>query len=143
MSDDWETCKENVQPIKRGRAVNALVERLAVVKPSMDLEESNKKKQEYFEEIISKAKKSAESGVAETEDRNQVPGLLECYLLYFKWVRDSFPSSSEKALAVLEQATCDMKDDARLKNDTRFVKLWIEYVRDTSPSPALSDPSLL
>ena len=130
MSADWELSKENVQPVKRGRSVNVLGERLAVVKPTAELESINKKQEESFEQMICKAKENAVS-VSVTGidvDPNQTPGLLEVYLLYFKWVRDTFPSSSDKALHVLEAATCDMKDDVKLKNDIRFIKLWIEYV---------------
>ncbi len=133
---NWEAHKENVLPVKRGRSVNVLGEKLSVVKSGAETDADNANHLNMFEDMISKAKIVHEAALAAesrgepipTVDPNQAPGLLEAYLLYFKWVRDTYPSSSDKALAVLEQATCDMKHSTTLKNDTRFVKLWIEYV---------------
>jgi len=134
----WEACKENVQPAKRGRSANVLGERLTTIKSSADTDAANAKQLTMFEDMLCQAREihSAEMQAQEQglppppADSNQVPGLLEVYLLYFKWTRDAYPSSSEKALAVLEQATCDLKHAEALKNDVRFVKLWVEYVRD-------------
>jgi hypothetical protein len=127
MSADWENCKENVQPIKRGRNVNALGDKL---KPAFGLsnEAENDKQRVYFEAQISKAKEQSTSD--EPRDANQEPGLLEVYLLYFKWIRDTYPSAADKALHILEKATCDMKEDEKIKNDPRYIKLWIEYVSE-------------
>lgn len=44
-----------------------------------------------FEDIIQDIRKT-----------NDMKSLLEQYLLYFKWIRDAFPSNSEKALKLLE-----------------------------------------
>jgi len=47
---------------------------------------------------------------------------------YFKWIRDTYPSDSNKALLLLERCTYEFKDNDKYRNDSRFVKMWIEYV---------------
>jgi len=47
---------------------------------------------------------------------------------HFKWIRDTFPSDLSRSLAFLERCTNDLKSNEGLKNDIRFVKMWIEYV---------------
>jgi len=134
----WEACKENVLPVKRGRSANVLGEKLTTIKSSADADAANAKDVNMFEEMLRRAREIHNAEVLAQEqdlpppptDSNQVPGLLEVYLLYFKWTRDTYPSSSDKALSVLELATCDLKHADHLKNDARLVKLWIEYVRD-------------
>lgn len=39
-----------------------------------------------------------------------------------------FPTSSSKTIEVLEKATNALKDLDELKNDIRYIQLWIEYV---------------
>jgi len=147
MSSDWENCKENVQPIKRGRSANMLAKKgLGEHKPKGGEEATNDQQKAAFEKMISKAKTrklaaaaadatgnaatpTAPSADGDGKSDSDKPSLLEVYLLYFKWVRDTYPEASDRALAVLEQATCDMKDEGGIKNDPRYIKLWIEYVR--------------
>ncbi|KAJ1390469.1 Mad3/BUB1 homology region 1-domain-containing protein, partial [Ochromonadaceae sp. CCMP2298] len=52
---------------------------------------------------------------------------LAAYIQHLKWVRDTYPSSSDRALQLLERCTYELKSETSLQNDTRFVKLWIEY----------------
>lgn len=110
----WENCKENVMPIKRGRSVK-------VLEDSLSLKSSETRAQlENQEKLFEKNLKENESSPKQD--------LLEIYLKYFKWIRDAYPSRSDKALVILERCTTDLKEEATLKNDVRFVKLWIEYV---------------
>ena len=125
MSDEWELSKENVQPIKRGRSTNILGEKLTLLKSSTSNDAHSEQCKE-FEEMIAKAKENSSSSNPDGKVQQTV---LEAYLLFFKWTRDTYPNSSEKALGVLESATKDLKDDESIKNDARYIKLWIEYVR--------------
>jgi Cu/Zn superoxide dismutase len=110
QTHSWETCKENVQPIKRGRSIKGLgqgatVERL---------------------EALEEQEAAFERGIAGISDSKL---LLDAYVQYFKWTRDAFPSSSDKAQQLLERATAELslKNNAEVKNEPRFVKMWIEY----------------
>ena len=107
----WEACKENVLPIKRGRSAKGLSDTLAVPQKSIDV---NASEQSYEDRLT-----VALNGPSEV--------LLDAYIAYFKWIRDTFPSNSAKALHLLERCTCALKDNTALKNDLRFVKMWIEY----------------
>jgi hypothetical protein len=139
MSAEWELSKENVQPVKRGRSANVLGERLVGLK-SKGSDTIEEKQKLVFESMIVKAKENeaaldVEENPAHASDINDKPNeenqsLLEVYLLYFKWVRDTFPSSSDKALEVLEAATRDLKEHEGIKNDPRYIKLWVEYVSE-------------
>ena len=80
----WEAAKENVLPVKKGRSAKGLSEILS--RPvSKTLEEEQ---QQAFEEQI-------HSTVAPSEK-------LELYGRYLKWARDTFPSSTDKIMQILE-----------------------------------------
>jgi hypothetical protein len=84
----WEACKENVLPIKRGRSAKGLSESLQV--KNHENSAIDKLREKVFEDSICNARKSG------------CKDLLEAYIFYFKWARDTFPSNSEKALNLLE-----------------------------------------
>ena len=106
----WELCKENVQPVKRGRRVKGL--RLQENSKARVEDENND------EEMVFKKK------LSQTEAGEEK---LLVWLGYLAWARSAFPSTSAKALEVLESCTNDLKDCKSLRNDPRFIKLWIEY----------------
>lgn len=86
----WETCKENVQPIKRGRSARGLGTAVGCANSGVS-------------EALSIQGKSFEQTIADIASRNpQSKELLDTYAQFFKWTRDSFPSSSDKAQLVLE-----------------------------------------
>jgi hypothetical protein len=89
----WEACKENVLPIKRGRSAKGLSDTLL---KSSDSLLSDRMCEKTFEDAISAA------GNASPKQ------LLDAYILYFKWVRDTYPSSAEKALKLLEVFLCQV-----------------------------------
>ena len=141
MVPSWEASKENVLPIKRGRSVKVLTENVAGEKSQSD--NNIKIREKIFHDKILNAENSP------TE-------LFEVYVSYFKWTRDTFPSNNEKTVKILEvfiatileyliqtlsllaclrplfnflqDCTCKFKDQEGLKNDDRFIKMWIEYV---------------
>ena len=82
----WETCKENVIPIKRGRSAKGLSESLQKTSESVS---NDKLREKIFEDTIIAAGKSSKE-------------LLDAYVLYFKWTRDAYPSNVEKPLNLLE-----------------------------------------
>lgn len=108
----WETSKENVLPLKRGRSAKGLADTLGTDKKKKSSDSLNEEK-------------SFENGLILASDNVKK---LEIYVGYFKWTRNTFVSNSERALKLLERCTCDLKDEEVLKNDLRFVKMWIEYV---------------
>ena len=83
----WEACKENVIPIKRGRSAKGLSETLSKSSESLL---SDKLCEKAFDDAITAASKTSPKE------------LLDAYILNFKWIRDTYPSSVEKALKLLE-----------------------------------------
>ena len=83
----WETCKENVIPIKRGRSAKGLSESL---QKTSECVLNDRTREILFEETLITAGKSS------TKE------LLDAYVLYFKWIRDAYPSNVEKPLNLLE-----------------------------------------
>jgi len=80
--------------------------------------------------VVEDASIARQEAAFETQVSDAHPGsneLLVVYMSYFKWIKDTFPSSQERQLALLERATCELKENEDLKNDVRFVKMWIEY----------------
>ncbi|QPG75245.1 hypothetical protein FOA43_002595 [Brettanomyces nanus] len=112
-----EQNKENIQAIPQGRSVKRLV----------DLE------QLHGTEL--KEKLAAERELFEVRlDRSQLEDLddpLEPYLDYLKWIRESFPSgnNNRELIKLLEKATHDFKDDDYYKNEVRYFKIWLEYIK--------------
>ena len=83
----WEACKENVIPLKRGRSAKGLSE---VLSRNIDSASGDALREKAFEDsLLVAAKLSGKE-------------LLNSYTLYFKWLRDTFPSNSERALKLLE-----------------------------------------
>lgn len=110
----WEACKENVLPIKRGRSVKGLsVSLTASLAAASQIEVQEMEHEKNLEEAINNRVESSQ--------------LLDVFALYFKWLRDSYPTQSDKSLKLLERCTCSLKDDLAMKNDIRYVKMWIEY----------------
>jgi hypothetical protein len=86
LENNWEYSKENVVPIKRGRAVTDISK--AALKPLHNQNE-DVKQQNLLEEELSNAKNNADL-------------LINIYLRYYKWIRDSDPANTSKALKLLE-----------------------------------------
>lgn len=124
----WEAAKENVLPVKKGRSVKTLRE--SVVQSDDELRK------------IDEAEKQFRKRLLETEDPSSK---ILVYAEYVKWARVTFPHNSAKEKEVLEVSklkamnnmsqcvmlqkfSVEMKNEPSLRNDERYVGLWIEYV---------------
>lgn len=86
--ENWEARKENVLPLKRGRNIKDLNENLEKV-DTMKVSTLEKMQEGVFE--------------ASLNESNKTPlELLDAYSNYVKWTRDTFPTSSDKTLKILE-----------------------------------------
>jgi hypothetical protein len=94
----WELCKENVLPIKRGRSTKGLQETLSKPATLSDQGQDNNNSVEQLREQL------FEEELAKLSTGDSPKDLLEAYLKYLKWVRDRFPTNSDKALKLLEVA---------------------------------------
>lgn len=90
----WEASKENVLPIKKGRKMLALNETLQQMH-NLDIQKDLMNQEQVFESML-------QSEIVKSKECNSKSRLLDIYLQYYKWTCDSFPSSNEKALRLLE-----------------------------------------
>jgi hypothetical protein len=132
MSTDWENSKENVAPVKRGRTVKGLggVAGLSN-KPVLGKNLGSVSEEKRFENEVEVAKNRTDYGDGESVEE----AVLEVYISYYKWVRDTYRTSNDKSKAVLEKATSDLQAYEKLKNDNRYVKMWVELA-DMSRTPS-------
>eukprot|EP01035_Chromulina_nebulosa_P019674 gene19674-25592_t len=107
----WEASKENILPIKRGRSVKGLNDNIS---NNISINNTLLKEEKEFELLLINHKDSKDN-------------LLDSYIKYIKWTRDTYPSNNEKTLVLLERCTVELKDNEDLKNNIKFVKCWIEY----------------
>ena len=85
--DNWEACKENVLPIKRGRNVKDLNENLEKSVDNTNKNSLDKIQEAYFENNL-KSK--------ETEEKTETEK-LDIFI-----TRDTYPTNSDKTLKLLE-----------------------------------------
>ena len=130
MAAEWELSKENVQPVKRGRSAALLSDVLLSKRANSNLGSLEEDRSKYFEEQLSLAKDPS-SGVSSALDS------LLVYENQFKWIRDNFPTDASRLLKLLERCTFELKAEKELSNDTRFIKMWIEYVSQPIIQPYL------
>lgn len=58
---------------------------------------------------------------------------------FIKWTQDTFKSGGHRAevLPLLERCTRELQYNAQYKDDVRYLRVWIQYVRGTAFLPYL------
>jgi checkpoint serine/threonine-protein kinase len=125
-----ETQKENIQSLPGGRSAKSLASLCSplAMKKSPPLSETqnlkNTMRQEYEKELLA---------IAESDDP------LDVYDRYIKWTMDAYPTAQATAesnlLPLLERATKSFLTSSHYKNDPRYLKMWLLYIRLFSDSP--------
>jgi checkpoint serine/threonine-protein kinase len=125
-----ETQKENIQSIPGGRSAKQLASicsPLAAQKSPPLSETQNLKdtmRQQYEKEL---------AAISEADDP------LDVYERYVKWTMDAYPAAQatheSHLLPLVERATKAFLNTPHYKNDPRYLKLWLLYIRLFSDSP--------
>ncbi|POS85760.1 hypothetical protein EPUL_002183 [Erysiphe pulchra] len=125
-----ENQKENIQSLPGGRSARALADvfspsHLKKIPTPCDTNSHNDLlRQEYESEL---------AGMSESDDP------LDIYDRYIRWTLDAYPSAqataSSKLLLLLERATKAFINSAQYKNDPRYLKIWILYIKTISDAP--------
>ena len=127
--DVIENQKENIQSLPGGRSARALASIYSPIPlgrtstPSHTQNLNDAIRQEYEKELLA---------IDESDDP------LDTYDRYVKWTLDAYPSPQAKEsqlLPLLECATKAFLSSAHHKNDPRYLKLWLHYIRLFSDSP--------
>ncbi|EGZ23889.1 hypothetical protein PHYSODRAFT_296145 [Phytophthora sojae] len=108
---EWESSKENVMPLKRGRNVPDLNKALRA-------HDSFQTKLRLEDEM-----KAKEDAIAAYDGDDP----LAAWLDYVRWLEVKMPEDTRKKFKVLEKCTRELKDNDRYKNDMRYIRLWIQY----------------
>ena len=124
--DIIETHKENIQSLPGGRSARALASVFSPTpfeKKSSPTQSSTRNlndaiRQEYEKELIA---------ISEYDDP------LDIYDRYVKWTLGAHPSAQatpeSQLLPLLERATKAFLSSSHYKNDPRYLKLWLHYIR--------------
>ncbi|KAL2060194.1 hypothetical protein VTL71DRAFT_9589 [Oculimacula yallundae] len=130
--DIIENQKENIQSLPGGRSARALasmfsptpLHKLATPTPSDTKNLNDVMRNEYEKELLT---------IAESDDP------LDIYDRYVRWTLDAYPSAqatpASQLLPLLERATKTFLTSAQYKNDPRYLKMWLSYIRFFSDAP--------
>ncbi|KAF2088408.1 hypothetical protein K490DRAFT_39763 [Saccharata proteae CBS 121410] len=129
--DEIEPHKENIQRLQGGRSAKALaaiysprdVDNALNVIPS-DSEKFNDRQRQEFEKEL------------QTIDDSDDP--LDIFDRYVRWTLDTYsqPASQQsQLLPLLERATKAFLKSPHYKNDPRYLKLWLHYIRLFTDEP--------
>jgi checkpoint serine/threonine-protein kinase len=130
--DIIESQKENIQSLPGGRSARTLanlfsaspLHKLSTPTPSDTKNLNDAIRQEYEIEL---------TNISDSDDP------LDIYDRYVKWTLDAYPSAqatpASGLLPLLERATKTFLNSAQYKNDPRYLKFWISYIRFFSDTP--------
>lgn len=129
--DIIEEHKENIQSLPGGRSAKALASTFAppsLFSPPPTLSNTRNLndaiRQEYELELIA---------ISDSDDP------LDIYDRYVKWTLNAYPSAQatpeSQLRPLLERATKAFQSTSHYKNDPRYLKLWLTYIRLFSDAP--------
>ena len=129
--DIIENQKENIQSLPSGRSAKALAQLYSPLSlgtksppPSHTQDLNNAIRQEYEKELLA---------IDESDDP------LDIYDRYVKWTLDAYPSAQNtpqsQLSTLLERATKAFQFSTHYRNDPRYLKLWLHYIRFFSDAP--------
>ncbi|XP_076017622.1 mitotic checkpoint serine/threonine-protein kinase BUB1 beta [Genypterus blacodes] len=109
---DWELSKENIQPLKRGRAMAALHQALSQQEEGQSA--ATDQQRQAFE---------CELRLYDGEDP------LDVWDRYIKWTEQTFPQGGKESnhATLLERAVTKFTEEKKYHNDPRYVDLWIKF----------------
>lgn len=117
--------KENIQALPSGRSANALAKIYSPPLSSLPANDAFAKERAEFEKELAL--------IDEADDP------LDVYDRYVKWTLDTYPSAqatpASRLLPLLERATKAFQSSSHYKNDSRYLKLWLTYIRLFSDAP--------
>lgn len=134
--DIIETHKENIQSLPGGRSAKQLASILAPL-PSGRATGANAaptlNETKTLNDAIRQEYEIELQSIADSDDP------LDIFDRYVKWTLNAYPSAQatpqSQLLPLLERATKTFLTSSHYKNDPRYLKLWLHYIRLFSDSP--------
>ncbi|KAI5257525.1 hypothetical protein E4T42_01019 [Aureobasidium subglaciale] len=122
--------KENIQALPSGRSAKALA---ALYSPPLT---SGQQQTSLANDAHTEERKEYEEELALIEEADDP---LDIYDRYVKWTLDTYPSAQSapqsRLLPLLERATKAFLSSPQYRNDPRYLKLWLHYIRFFSDAP--------
>ncbi|KAF1848547.1 uncharacterized protein K460DRAFT_364542 [Cucurbitaria berberidis CBS 394.84] len=128
-----ENQKENIQSLPSGRSAKALAQLYTPPltagagyspSPSQTQDANHAVRLQFEKELMA---------IDESDDP------LDVYDRYVKWALDAYPSAQNtqqsQLCTLLERATKAFQSSTQYKNDARYLKLWLHYIRLFSDAP--------
>ncbi|KKY25289.1 putative checkpoint serine threonine-protein kinase bub1 [Phaeomoniella chlamydospora] len=130
--DIIESHKENIQSLPSGRSARALVNILSPL-PSGNSKSPCDNETKTLNDAIRQEYENELQSIDESDDP------LDVFDRYVKWTLNAYPTAQatpqSQLLPLLEKATKTFLPSAHYKNDPRYLKLWLHYIRLFSDSP--------
>ncbi|KAI5965574.1 BUB1 [Candida pseudojiufengensis] len=118
--DVIEMHKENINPLSGGRSITKLTETI-----------KNSNKNEYFQ-TKSRLQEEKDQFELKLQSIDELDDPLQLYLDYIDWTHRNFPqgaNSDSNLINLLERCTSNFRDINQYKNDSRYIKVWLEYTK--------------
>ncbi|KAE8150963.1 checkpoint protein kinase [Aspergillus avenaceus] len=131
--DIIENQKENIQTLPGGRSARELARIFSPRGPEDKLYAPSPNDTRTVNDAIRQEYETELEAVGESDDP------LDIYDRYVKWVLNAYPSSQATPesglLPLLERAVRSFLASPHYKNDPRYLRLWLHYIRFFSDSP--------
>ncbi|RDY12948.1 Mitotic spindle checkpoint protein BUBR1, partial [Mucuna pruriens] len=111
--NEWETFKENVRPLKRGRNVNLLNHAL------------NSHTHNHLKKSLLQHRTKLIQAIDQYQGHDPLLPWLQC----IKWIQEAFPPGGDSSglVVIYEQCVRAFWHSERYKDDLRYLKVWLEY----------------
>jgi checkpoint serine/threonine-protein kinase len=127
-----ETHKENIQSLPGGRSARQLSSILSPM-PARGLSSPTLDETRTLNDAIRQEYEIELQSINDSDDP------LDIYDRYVKWTLNAYPSAQatpqSQLLPLLERATKSFLTSLHYKNDPRYLKLWLHYIRFFSGTP--------
>ncbi|KAK5857234.1 hypothetical protein PBY51_010492 [Eleginops maclovinus] len=112
---EWELSKENIQPLRRGRAISALNQALS-------------QQQDGLSSTINQQRQAFESELRMYDGDDP----LDVWDRYVKWTEQTFPQGGKESnlATILERAVTRFTEENRYFDNPRYVELWIKFAEN-------------
>jgi checkpoint serine/threonine-protein kinase len=131
--DLLEGHKENIQSLPGGRSARQLSSILSPMPTSRGLSSPTLDETKTLNDAIRQEYEIELQSINDSDDP------LDIFDRYVKWTLNAYPSAQATAqsqlLPLLERATKSFLTSSHYKNDPRYLKLWLHYIRFFSDTP--------
>jgi len=128
-----ENQKENIQSLPSGRSAKALAQ---LYTPPLSGAAANTPSPSQIQDAHSEVRLQFERELQAIDEHDDP---LDVYDRYVKWTLDAYPSAQNtpqsQLCPLLERATKAFQSSTHYKNDPRYLKLWLHYIRFFSDTP--------